>query len=324
MGRILVVPHVPTFVEDVMEVLGDLRDADITVIDYPDARVWEEAAMVVVDGRAEELMKRMPARRDTYLVTVGLLGLNAIKTRERLAWRYEHVTVLELPHHAELLREFAEQARDAGPRTALRVGVVGGHGGAGTTTLAVSLAGAAALSGRPTLLLDGDRLSAGIAKRIKEGYTRQRPDRLKVLDRAELEFSGASLATAMDEVAADVVIIDFGRDLDPMRLAAARRCDVVLVVADVTRNLAATRLMLEQLRIEQVGFVVVPRTCGDHWAQLLAGDFTAPLADELPPRPARGLDHEGAVDLRDARGDLIAYASGLLDLMPELAAEAAV
>lgn len=321
MGNILVVPYVPTFVEDVLEALDGI---EVTVADQPILRQWEESTMVIVDWRAEEWLRKMPARRDTYLLTVGLNRGDAIRTRDRLSHRYAHADVWELPHTTALLREKAEQALDAPARATLRMGLVGGYGGAGTTTLAVTLAAAATLAGRPTLLLDGDRLSAGIAKRIQDGYTGKRPDNLKVFDRAELEFAGASLTEAMRWVAADVVVIDFGREVDSARAAAARKCDVVLVVADVGRNLASTHLVLERLRREQVGFVIVPRRVDDHRAYHLAGDFTAPLADEMPPRLGRGVDHEGAIDLRDADGDLIVYASELLDLMPELVAEAAV
>ena len=115
-------------------------------------------------------------------------------------------------------------------------------------------------------------------------------------------------------------MVDLSRRLDDGQLNVAAACDMVLVVSDVGRNRAATRQVMTVLREAGIPFALVGRSDVDHAAYLLAGDFTAPQAEEMPPFPAE-IDRDGAIDLTED-GGLLEYAAALLVDVPELRLEA--
>lgn len=70
--------------------------------------------------------------------------------------------VLRLPDSEGWLVDQIANAAEGVGRPALTVGVMGGRGGSGASTLACALAVSAARSGRRTMLIDADPLGGGI------------------------------------------------------------------------------------------------------------------------------------------------------------------
>ncbi|MDT3395162.1 septum formation initiator [Streptomyces sp. B1866] len=119
---------------------------------------WESAPLVIVgDDCAARLQGR--GRRAGVLLVGRDLDDHGI-WRRAMAIGADNVAILP-DAETWLVDRIADAAEGAGEQ-ALTVGVVGGRGGAGASTLACALAVSAARAGRRTMLVDGDPLGGGL------------------------------------------------------------------------------------------------------------------------------------------------------------------
>ncbi|MFF2651075.1 septum site-determining protein Ssd [Streptomyces sp. NPDC058045] len=119
---------------------------------------WESAPLVIVGTDAAPRLRGAPRRRGVVLA--GRDPDDHAVWRRAVEIGAEHVLVL--PDGEQwLVDRIADVAEGAG-RPAFTIGVLGGCGGAGASTLACALAVTAARSGRRTLLVDADPLGGGL------------------------------------------------------------------------------------------------------------------------------------------------------------------
>ncbi|GGS56059.1 septum site-determining protein Ssd [Streptomyces griseoviridis] len=119
---------------------------------------WEAAPLVLVGDDAARRVRGAPRRRGVVLV--GHDQDDPGVWRRAVEIGADHV--LMLPDGEQwLVDRIADVAEGAG-RPALTVGVIGGRGGAGASTLACALAVTAARRGLRTLLVDADPLGGGL------------------------------------------------------------------------------------------------------------------------------------------------------------------
>jgi secretion/DNA translocation related CpaE-like protein len=120
---------------------------------------WAGAPLVLVGADlAAEVAELRPPRRDgVHVVSWGMFPAEAMRTA--LALGAENVA--ELPQSGDWVVEQLTDLGDERPRRATTLGVVGGSGGAGATTLAAALGQVAASRG-PTVVVDGDPLGPGL------------------------------------------------------------------------------------------------------------------------------------------------------------------
>ncbi|MEV0961945.1 septum site-determining protein Ssd [Streptomyces sp. NPDC049910] len=168
--------------------------------------------------------------------------------------------VLRLPDaEGWLVDRIADVAEGVG-RPALTVGVIGGRGGAGASTLACALAVTAAREGRRTMLVDGDPLGGGLD--VLLGGEQQAGRRWPDFAASRGRVAGGALEEALPSVhGLRVLSWDRGDSVaippEAMRsvLAAARRRGGVVVVDLPRRVDEGTAEALAQL---DVGLLVVP------------------------------------------------------------------
>ena len=223
------------------------------------------------------------------------------------------------------------------------IGVVGGRGGAGASTLAAALAVTAARS-TPTCLVDLDPLGGGLD--LLMGIEDQPGLRWPALASASGQLSAAALAGALpvsrgvavlswdrgepvavgaDAVesvvdaatrAFDVVVLDLARRIDDELAPAVRRCELVLVVVPAeVRAVAAAARVTAVLSAHSTPIQVVVRGPAPSrlTGPVVAGLVGVPLAGRL--RPEQGLDRaleRGEPPGTSGRGPLAAFAADLL------------
>ena len=237
---------------------------------------WDAAAAVLVGIDVTSGIRR---RRGPTL----LVGFSA--EREQL-WRQASLSgadrVAALPEAAEWLAEFLSQLRDPAAEGFV-LGVIGGCGGAGASTLAVLVAACAARDGIRTLLVDGDEWGGGldIAVAADEPAGLRWPDLLAALGTINPDQLAASLP-----VVAGFSLLSWGRrmpDSAPDFAAGATGAQVLrsarrgyeLAVVDVGRSrdaLSALGQHCDQL------LLVLP-------AQLRSAVASARLLNDLPSLP---------------------------------------
>ncbi|MFD7573306.1 septum site-determining protein Ssd [Streptomyces sp. NPDC059810] len=178
----------------------------------------------------------------------------------RLAVEIGAECVLRLPDAEGLLVDRIADAAEGVGRQAVTIGVVGGRGGAGASTLACGLALAAARSGRRTLLVDGDPLGGGLD--VLLGGEREQGRRWPDFAASKGRLAGGALEESLPSVRG-VRVLSWGREpaasvpAEAVRsvLAAARRRGGVVVV-DLPR--AADVAAVEALAQLDLGLLVVP------------------------------------------------------------------
>lgn len=162
-GSILVVTEDEKLLDDLLRLCAAAgAEAEVAHGAPPDPGTWESAPLVLVgDDRAGPMSRaaRVPARRAGVLL-VGREQDDPDVWRRGLGIGAEHVVFLP-DGEPWLTGRIADAAEGAG-RQALTVGVLGGRGGAGASTLACALAVTAARAGHRTVLVDGDPLGGGL------------------------------------------------------------------------------------------------------------------------------------------------------------------
>ena len=217
---------------------------------------WSTAAVVLVGADlVDEVAAAAPARRAAVHV-VGHAPPDGV-FRAALAVGAESVVDLGAggPWLVELLTDLGDP-----PSAGTVIGVVGGSGGAGATTLACALAQGAAARG-PTLLVDTDPLGAGVdrllgleecrgvrwdelretsgrlgARSLHDGVPRQGRLGVVTWGPGPRSLDPATLRRTLSAARRghDVVVLDLARHAAGLVAELAARCDVVLVVTPAT------------------------------------------------------------------------------------------
>lgn len=283
---------------------------------------WTDPPLVLVGDDAAARCRGAERRPGTVLVGRD----RADSGVWRLAVEIGAECVLRLPDAENLLVDRIADAAEGVGRQALTVGVVGGRGGAGASTLACGLALAAARSGRRTLLVDGDPLGGGLDVLLggerEEG--RRWPDFAASKGRlaaGALEESLPSVrgvrvlswgreptspvpAEAVRSVLAaarrrgGVVVVDLPRAVDPAAVEALAQLDLgLLVVPGELRAVAAAHRVASTLSMGVRDLRAVVR--GPYAAGLderwVADALRLPLAGELPYDPGIVSDQDAGV-----------------------------
>ncbi|WP_211240697.1 septum site-determining protein Ssd [Hamadaea tsunoensis] len=291
----------------------------------------------------DEVRRQLPPRRAGVLVVgAGADGAVLLPAAQDLG--AEHVAML--PAAREWLLNRLAEARTGPRREGRIVGVVGGRGGSGASTLAAALAVTGVRAGLSTLLVDADPLGGGLDLAL--GWERERglrwsglagasgrvdpgtltaalPGRgpLAVLawDRPSVvpAAAGAEAMTAALDAgrrAADLVIVDLPRSFDAAASAAARSALMILLVlpSEVRATAAATQVVREVERhCRRIGVVVRGPSPGGLRPGEVARAVGLPLVGEMRPEPGLAAALEkGVVPAATGRGPLAHLCRDLL------------
>jgi len=308
-------------------------------------RAWSTAPVVLVGADlASALVELAPPRRSGVQV-VGWSPAPPGSFRDALLVGAERV--IELPVGADLVAELLTDLGEAGRGEGVLLGVIGGSGGAGATTLACALGQVAAARG-PALVVDLDPMGPGCdrvlaledapgvrwdslgtssgrlsGRSLREAVPRR--EGLGVLGWASvpaaLEASTVREALSAGRRGHDTVVVDLPRSGDLVAETAAR-CGLVavVVVPTVTGVAAAARWVASVADRARVGVVVRGHGADPHRVATLVGaPVLATMADQ------RGLAE--AIDLglgpvRSRRGPLSKAARELLSAAATVAVAA--
>jgi secretion/DNA translocation related CpaE-like protein len=235
-GRPLLVTEDPGLLDRVLACAGR-AGVEVSVAPGLPADGWDLAPLVLLGDDALRGAPPGPAARDG-VVLIGTDLDDATVWSRALALGVEHVVFL--PESQEWLTDLLADTRDDEVPADGVLGVIGGCGGAGATTMATALALAGTRSGRRTLLLDLDAAGGGIDLAVgTEGVPGERWS-------GALSSPGpaghAVLPLGTLPALGDLTVLSWDLDMPPAlpaRMvrgtldAALRRCD--LVVADLPR-----------------------------------------------------------------------------------------
>lgn len=299
---------------------------------------WSRAPVVLVGpDHAAVLADLTPERRPrTYVVTDRPAPHELFRTT--LALGAEQV--VELPVSTGWLVELLADLTEQLPERARVIGLIGGTGGAGVTTLACALGQWAARSG-PAAVIDCDPLGPGLDRMLglegRDGFrwdalcqttgrlsaralreALPRSGGLGVLswyvdDRVQtLQAFAAREALSAARRGHRVVLLDLPRSPDPLVDELASRCDQLLVVtvASVVGIAGAARMRARFVSHGAVGLVVRGDAFTTPEIQRAVG---LPVAARM--RDQRGLAESvdvGLGPLRSTRGPLATAASEIL------------
>ena len=313
--------------------------AGATVIDCSSAgevlAAWSTAPVVMVGADlVPSLLELAPPRRPGVQV-VAWSPAPPGAFRDALLVGAEQV--IELPAGAELVAELLTDLDEAGRGEGVLVGVVGGSGGAGATTLACAMGQVAAARG-PTLVLDLDPLGPGcdrvlalddapgvrwdslatVAGRLSGRSLREavpRRDGLGVLGwpvaAAILEASTVRQALSAGRRGHETVVVDLPRSGDLVAETVARCALVVVVVVPTVTGVASAARWIATLgEHARTGLVVRGRGADpDRVAALVGAPALATMTDQRGLAEALDL---GLGPVRSRRGPLAATARQLL------------
>ncbi|WP_241968239.1 septum site-determining protein Ssd [Streptomyces sp. ICBB 8177] len=342
-------PGAPLIVTEDEELLDDLlrlcaaagAEAEVSFGPPPYPGTWQAAPLVLVGDDCSTALRRAQRRPGVLLIGRDLDDQDV--WRRAVDIGADHV--LFLPDAERWLVDRIADAAEGVGETALTVGVVGGRGGAGASTLACALAVTAARSGRRTMLVDGDPLGGGLdvllggervsglrwpdlaeaQGRVSGGALEESLPRLHDLsilswDRGDSVMIGAEAMRSVLGAArrrGGVVVVDLPRRLDDAVVEALSQIDVGLLVvpAELRAVAAADRvasrvgMVLRDLRVVTRG----PFPSGLDTAEI-ARLLRLPVAGELPPE--KGLleaVESGAPPGAAGRGPLARFSAAFLD-----------
>ncbi|MCA1222974.1 septum site-determining protein Ssd [Streptomyces sp. 8L] len=223
----------------------------------PDDRgSWERAPLVLVGDDAAARCRGAARRPGVMLV--------GREQDDPAVWQWAveigAECVLRLPEAEGWLADRLADAAEGAGELAVTVGVIGGRGGAGASTLACALAVTAARAGRRTTLVDADPLGGGLD--VLLGGERAEGRRWPDFAASKGRVAGTALEEALPRLH-DLSVLSWDRGEavtvgpDAMRsvLAAARRRGGVVVV-DLPRRIDEP--VAEALAQLDVGLLVVP------------------------------------------------------------------
>jgi secretion/DNA translocation related CpaE-like protein len=318
--------------------------------DVPAAlRAWAKAPLVLVGADlAEALGQAAPARRDAVFVVLNGPSPDAVFATA-LAVGAE--SVAELPRSEGWLVERLTDVVDTGPARGLTIGVVGGSGGSGATTLACALAQVAGRRG-PSVVVDLDPLGPGVDRVLgldlvdgvrweALGHTTGRLSARALRDSLPRRDGVAALtwyagpeprrlqAFAVREALSaarrghDTIVVDLPRGWDAPTEEVVTRCDHVLVTVmpTVPGLAAAVRVCGRFADPGALGLVVRGAGLDDHTLTRLT---SAPVAVRMNDQ--RGLSEAtdlGLGPVRSRRGPLGRAAATVLASLGAIAARAA-
>ncbi|RII13068.1 CobQ/CobB/MinD/ParA nucleotide binding domain protein [Streptomyces sp. YIM 130001] len=302
---------------------------------------WETAPLVLVGDDAARRLRGATRRRGVCLV--GRDQDDPDVWQRAVEIGADHV--LRLPDGEQwLVDRIADVVEGVGGQ-ALTVGVLGGCGGAGASTLACALAVTAAKAGRRTMLVDADPLGGGLdvllggetvkglrwpafaesRGRLGSGALEGALPELHALrvlswDRGDSVAVPAEAMRAVLSAArrrGGVVVVDLPRRIDAAVAEALTQLDLGLLVVPAAlrpvaasgRVAAAARMVLGDLRAVVRG----PFTVGIG-AEEIARLLGVPLAGELPEEP--GLARDDAPPGARARGPLARFCEAFWERVP--------
>ncbi|MGD3106549.1 septum site-determining protein Ssd [Streptomyces sp. YGL11-2] len=309
----------------------------------PVGKAGGECARLVIVG-ADCAARLSGVGRRAGVILVGRDADDTALLRQAVAIGAERV--LALPEGERwLVDRIADAVEGVGP-PALTVGVIGGRGGAGASTLAGALAVTAARTGERTLLVDGDPLGGGIdvllggekekglrwpafaesrgrvaGGALAESLPRMHSLRVLSWDRgAEVAIPPAAMRAVLAAARrrGGAVVVDLPRRVDETAAEALAQVDLgLLLVPAELRAVAAARRVADGVRMVLRDVRVV--ACGAPGLQYGGGLPAAevarlmrlPLAGELPWEDGVVEDlARGAVPGADARGPLARFCAG--------------
>ena len=293
--------------------LTDRLDLEVVfdIMATPSAEVWRAASVVLVDGRRPSVLRCLPTRPFRAVL------VDSTWSTDPDTWADLGVSVYTWPGQADQIRALVTATASQQPAVP-RLGVVGTHGGAGATTLTAALGIAATAQHPRVTLVELERDGEGLAYRLGESGS-PHFDRIHVVGSDQVPTRPCAPLDLGQVPEPGLAVFDLGRAADPVSRAWASSCDLVFVVADAVRNRHATRATLRALTDAGVPVALVARRMVDQTADLLAGDFTIPVAgDVFVEECCFAVD--GAIRERRS-GTLIAVATDLLSQVPDLIAE---
>ncbi|MFG2983244.1 septum site-determining protein Ssd [Streptomyces sp. NPDC048258] len=299
---------------------------------------WESAPLVLVGDDAARRVRGAPRRDGVFLVGRDL--------DDPLVWQRAveigAEEVLRLPDaESRLVDRIADVVEGAG-RPALAVGVIGGSGGAGASTLACALAVRAARTGERTILIDGDPLGGGMdvllggegaeglrwpdfaasrgrmgAGALEESLPELHALRVLSWDRGDRVVVPPAAMRSVVSAArrrGGVVVVDLPRRVDEGVAEVLAQLDLVLMVvpgelravAAAGRVAAGVRMVARDVRV-----VVRGRCPGGLDPEAVAALLGAPLAGEVPVEVGLpGRVAEGEPPGAQGRGALARFCDG--------------
>lgn len=342
-NRPLLVTADPDLLDDVLRLCAA---AGVDVEVAPDSTAarpsWARASLVLVGDDVSVAINRAALRHRADVVLVSR-DLDHGNIWERACGvGAEHVAVL--PDAEPWLVSRLADAVDGGGSRGLVVGVVGGRGGAGASTLAAAMAVTAMRAGRRAMLVDADPYGGGAdllfggehalglrwpdvasAKGRIGGEelvnSLPRMGELAVLscdrhDPPELKAEAMSSVLEAAVRACDMVIVDLPRRIDGAAQVALAAANVVLLLvpAEVRAAAAAARVASEVARFaDDVRVVVRGPAPGGLDAVDIASALGLPLAGQLKAEPDLALALErGEVPAGRGRGPLAEFCRGFL------------
>lgn len=344
-GRPLIVTEDPVLLDDLLRLCAAAGATPEVRPHVPEQRgVWEAAPLVVV---GDDAARRVPeGLRRGGVVIVGRDQDDPDVWRRAVEIGADHVLVL--PDGEQwLVDRIADVAEGVG-RPALTVGVIGGRGGAGASTLACALALASARAQVRTLLVDADPLGGGLdvllggetteglrwpafaasrgrlgAGALEESLPQLHSLRVLSWDRGDHVAVPPPAVRAVLAAArrrGGVVVVDLPRRMDEGVAEALAQIDLgILVVpselravAAAHRMAAATGMVLRDLRVA-VRQPYAPGLTAHDVAALLGLE----LAGEVPVESALLRCPDGRTPpAADVRGPLARFCTGFWERMP--------